>query len=799
MHTLATNRPKATKAMLGLLLSVLLLIPHADAASPPSYFQQPDIIHSSKRALIDLVPGPSTRQQQQQQQQQRQRRGLHILDAPPIDPHLLLASDQRRIERRAQEAASLPSGGWVSVEAATAAASNATNSTSNSASNPSDKLSQLGFLGNAYNAALNMSSSTTGGSQLVFVQLDTASADLWVVSARCTESTASACASDDIFRFDESKSSSYAPLLVSGSSSASFGSNGSSSNSGATVVRRSDGRSARLEERDGRSTGQHWEGRIRRSVKRWLNILSLDGYASHPVALVDGSRSVRVAAVSNDSTTVPFSITYADRSYASGIAGVEDVTFAELKAPRQVFGLVDRTNVTLLQQGIGGILGLGFPRGSSIARTLIGQNVSAISNTSSAPPSVVPLMTTILSSEGSNVSYPLFSLAFNSTGGRMSIGAVDPYILPTAKDRALVDWHDVVPFPSGDTSKPSNATANIEGPELGSYVYWALQLAVAGVNGTSANISSSPYANYTGPSPLAIIDSGTRGILGPVAAVADVYSLIPSSRHVGNGQWVVPCDTTLKMHFGFGETPSSVVRNLTLLPSQYLIGPASGNPNLCFSWLAASLNLPSADGVSWTFGTTFFQAAYTIFSLGIEGKEAPKIGFYPMDTRLANLTASNSDSGSAGAGTLDASASAALFAPEPSESVASWLANSATKIASTLPNSLVALPSFPDYYMTPTYAFAGATKSPTPGLVPPTDAGVGGVAGQPRYTPVITAAVGNGRVPVIANGTTVQPIPSNPAADAKDNSAAISTSRRDVISVYGLFVCVAIPSLYFYL
>ncbi|CAD6933977.1 unnamed protein product [Tilletia controversa] len=771
--------------MRALLLPLLLLIASTEAASPPSYFNKPDITHRSASALIDLVPRTSP-------QQQQQRRGL--------DSHDLLTSDQRRIQKRAQEA--------------TSAAGTATNSTSNSASNPSDKLSQLGYLGNAYNVALNMSSNTTGGSQLVFVQLDTASADLWVVSTRCNKSTAAACASDDIFRFDESKSSSYAPLLLSGSSS-SFSS--SSLNASATANL---GRSLRIKGRhmgrimvDGSGAGRQQNDWTRKSIKRWLSILSLPGYApdsassAHQLSTSEGNRNVRVAAAnvsagSNASTTVPFSIMYADRSYTSGIVGVEDVTLAELKAPRQAFGLVDRTNVTLLEQGIGGILGLGFPRGSAISRTLMGQNLSnaAISNTSSAPPSVVPLMTTLLSSDSSNASYPLFSLAFNSTGGRMSIGAVDPYILPTAKDRALVDWHDIVPFPSGDSSKPSNASVNVEDAQLGSYVYWALQLAVAGANGTSANISSSPYANYTGPSPLAIIDSGTRGILGPVAAVADLYSLIPSSRHVGNGQWVVPCDTTLKLHFGFGSSPASVMRNVTLLPTQYLIGPASGNPNLCFSWLAASLDLPSADGVSWTLGTTFFQAAYTIFSLGIEGEEAPKIGLYPMDTRLANLTASTS-----GSGTLDPEASAALFAPEPAESVSAWLASSATKIASTLPNSLVPLPSYPDYYMTPTYAFASATKRPTPGAPPPTNAGVGALGGQPRYTPVITAAIGNGRVPVIANGTTVQPLPSNPAtaaAAAKKNAGTALTPRGDGRVVYGALAwaaaVVVVPSLYHY-
>ncbi|KAK0547479.1 hypothetical protein OC846_004841 [Tilletia horrida] len=741
---LKPSDPKAASLWLCFLLLCLFHQSVSAGTSPPAAFKHMNSLDQTQtpislnHRLIELSSTANTKRKLER------RRAL--------SPKALLTHDQRRTALRARAAEDSLRGNPALLSYA-----NATNS---SASNPGDKLTQLGFLGNAYNAALNLSTDATGGSQLVFVQLDTASADLWVVSQRCTKATSAACASSDIFRFDESKSSSFAALELSTS--------GASGNQ--SIARRMS-----MKKREEVVVG--WGARLRR---RWLDILSLSGFNAPNLesGLGIGSSALgntRVA--SSNSTlssssggrqTVPFSITYADQTSASGIVGVEDITFAELSTSRQAFGLVDQTNVTLLQQGISGVLGLGFARGSSIAQSLVGMNLtgSAISNftsgteSSSLPPSTSPLLTTLLSSTQSNASYPLFSLALNSSGGRMSIGAVDPFILSTAKDRDLVDWHDVVPFPLGDSSQPLNSTANQQGSELGPYVYWALPLAMAGVNGSSANLSASAlYTNYVGTSPLAIIDSGTRGILGPVAAVADLYSHIPSSRHVGNGQWVVPCDTDVRMHFGFGAGPDQVVRNITLLPTQYLIGPASGNPNLCFSWVAASLDLPSADGLSWTFGVAFLQAAYTIFSLGIDGKEPPKIGLFPMDASLANLTLAATSGSGSGSTQLSPSASAVLFAPEPSASISSWLANNATTIASNLPNSLVPLPTLPDYY-TPTYAFASATARPTAGSDPTT------LAGQPTYKPVITAVSGNGEVPVIANDTTVQPLPSNPAAAA---------------------------------
>src|ERR1700743_3865443 len=47
--------------------------------------------------------------------------------------------------------------------------------------------------------------------------------------------------------------------------------------------------------------------------------------------------------------------------------------------------------------------------------------------------------------------------------------------------------------------------------------------------------------------------------------------------------------------------------NFTLQPTDYVIGPASGNPNMCLTWPRASQ--PTADGIDWQLGTPW--AAYT--------------------------------------------------------------------------------------------------------------------------------------------------------------------------------------------
>lgn len=51
--------------------------------------------------------------------------------------------------------------------------------------------------------------------------------------------------------------------------------------------------------------------------------------------------------------------------------------------------------------------------------------------------------------------------------------------------------------------------------------------------------------------------------------------------------------------------------NITLQPTDYLIGPVSSNPALCLSWPRATQS--SGDGLDWHLGTPFLRTVYSIF------------------------------------------------------------------------------------------------------------------------------------------------------------------------------------------
>ncbi|SPO26279.1 related to MKC7 - aspartyl protease of the periplasmic space [Ustilago trichophora] len=568
-----------------------------------------------------------------------------------------------------------------------------------SSNNPHDELHSIAYLSGAYDLALNISSSPN--SQLVFVQLDTGSSDLWITSTSCTSLR---CHDGNVLKFNPAESESYRTIQVDAAAgtrlnltASSFG--GNSTNSSTTTV--------------------------------------------------SDSRRLATRQSDQQKLEIPFSIYYDDTTAASGILASDTIALGNLVVPHQAFALINATNVTLAAQGISGVLGLGFPRGSVVSRSLIGYE-SQIGDVET-----MPFMTSVL--QGSNESYPLFGLFLTRDGGRATFGAVDPQLLPTSHDRALVEWYDVYPFPSGDTWLPANDTLNVDAEALGPYVQWVLPLHSAGV---AANpVTLTPTYSSANPHPLALIDSGSSSILGPASDVEAIFSRILNSRHVGGGRFVVPCDTTERMYFSFGG------RNLTLLPSDYIIGPDAQQPFLCFAWPSAAP--PDTTGVSWILGTPFLRTVYSLFSIGINTKESPKIGFFPLRQPAS------------------ATESSIVFAPQPTQSLSSFLNSQATTIDSWIPNQLVTLTSA----QSRPYFFANATTTPSLGVVPTK------VGAPESYSAILTRGMG-GQIPAIASSSSPQPVPHNPAATGDNGANNGQSNNRASLPIAAPAVAATICSIW---
>jgi len=351
------------------------------------------------------------------------------------------------------------------------------------------------------------------------------------------------------------------------------------------------------------------------------------------------------ASVNGNSTA--FNVSYSDSTGVSGFVARESVLLANLTAENQVFGVVTQSNVSFVDQ-TSGILGLGFPRLSGIS--------SSVTNST---PFFVGL------AQQGLLDYPLFGLSLTrNSSGTLSLGAIDGSVV---KNVSKIGWNKVVEF------APFRNESNVS-----TYLQWAIPLAAFSVNDTQLTPLPT-YTNLGGNTSLAMFDIGTSGLYGPYQDVTRLFSLIGSARLVGDGQWAVPCDTVVSISFTFGS------QNYTLQPSDYLIGPAVGNPNLCLSWPRALP--PSSDGIDWQLGTPFLRTVYSIFSYGINTKEPPMLGLYPLQNTINSL--------------------------ETQDSISSFFSSISAAVATTLPNFPLSTPSF----TTPSYALNSSISAPTGGIV----------------------------------------------------------------------------------
>ncbi|KAI0819099.1 acid protease [Irpex lacteus] len=372
-----------------------------------------------------------------------------------------------------------------------------------------------------------------------------------------------------------------------------------------------------------------------------------------------------------------FNVSFADTTAASGFVALESIQVSNLTIPQQAFGLVNASNVTF-HNDVSGILGLGFPRLSRI--------FSSLTNGT-------PFFATM--AQRGQLAYPLFglSLTLNSSGS-LTLGAVDGSVVTNL---SLIQWNEVVPF------APLLGSAG----NASSYLQWTIPLSGIQVNGTIL-MPQPTYPNVTSNGSLALLDAGTPGIFGPYQDVSRIFASIDGSRLVDSdaGQWVVPCDASETIAFQFGG------KTYLLQPTDYLMGPVSGTPDLCLSWPRASL--PSSDGIDWQLGSPFLRTVYSIYSFGIDRKEPPMIGLYAL--RNATAPAQSSDV------------------------VQAYFSSASATITTNLPNVLLPTPS--SFSISP-YTFNASITAPqgkimASGLATSTYSPVLATSGHPNQTAILT-------------------------------------------------------------
>ncbi|KAK7690712.1 hypothetical protein QCA50_005811 [Cerrena zonata] len=403
----------------------------------------------------------------------------------------------------------------------------------------------------------------------------------------------------------------------------------------------------------------------------------------------------------NQNQTV-FNTSFADGTTATGFVALETVQISNLTIPEQAFGIVTATTVTNPDQ-VSGLLGLGFPR------------LSRIFNTGVA--NATPVFSTL--GQRGQLDYPLFGLSLTrDASGTLAFGAVDGSVVT---NMSLIEWNEVVSF------APFAAESNTS-----SYLQWSIPLSRISA-GTTVLTPQPTYPNNTNGFSLALLDVGTTGIFGPYQDVARIFGAIEGSRLVDtSGQWAIPCDSNTTMAFQFSQT------TFLLQPTDYLIGPAEGDPNLCLSWPRAQP--PSSDGIDWQLGNTFMRTVYSIFSMGIDRKEPPMIGFYPLRNTSDPVES-------------------------PTE-VSAFFSSISHTISTTLPNFPLPTPTF----TTPAYIFNTSISAPAGKIVS------SGLATS-TYSPVLgTHHLNASAIPTVTPSPTLQTFILTDASGHVSTSVSVAPS-----------------------
>ena len=213
-------------------------------------------------------------------------------------------------------------------------------------------------------------------------------------------------------------------------------------------------------------------------------------------------------------------------------------------------------------------------------------------------------------------------------------------------------------------------------------------------------------------------------------------------------------------------------RYVQLQPSDWMYAQVSGS-SFCLAWPRAMAS--SGDGIDWQLGTPFLKKVYSVFSYGINGAQAPLVGFLPLDSTTSSPT---SAAGASSAPSASASSTASADPDSPTPTTIETLSLTVT-VQTTLPNAVLPDPS----YTTPSYVYSTPTLAPGVtqylGLANSSDYQVADV-------PVISPA---------ANASTSSYGGSSSQSDTTPSAASSSSHLPGLPGVLFLLVCVMAPVL----
>ncbi|KAJ7074245.1 acid protease [Mycena amicta] len=271
---------------------------------------------------------------------------------------------------------------------------------------------------------------------------------------------------------------------------------------------------------------------------------------------------------------LPFSLHYLSGS-VEGQTVYDTFSFGSHQVKNQALATVYKTaELGLASSNTSGILGLCFPASAAISPTA----------------GATPLENLMAMFDPEN---RLFAFHLPRDPGStdpqasFTIGAVDPKIVPDPSLIAIL---------------PVERTGS-------QYDYWKICILRFIVNGSPFEISSSriPSARC----PLAVLDSGTTLILGPIADVKAIYDMLGAgARYSPDAGYQVRCTLNILLRIVVGNPPGQY----TIHPFDFAWSEGGTSGEWCLGGIQGNDRVNGAD---WIFGDTFLRNCYVVGLLGL--------------------------------------------------------------------------------------------------------------------------------------------------------------------------------------
>ncbi|KIJ18474.1 Merops: A01.UPA [Paxillus involutus ATCC 200175] len=283
-----------------------------------------------------------------------------------------------------------------------------------------------------------------------------------------------------------------------------------------------------------------------------------------------------------------------------GIVSEDTVSFGGFTIPTQELLGVTTTTTGLINDGLSGIMGLGFSTISALKTTPFWQTLYN-SNLLSQPMFGFYLERYIADQTQIN----------SAPGGTLTLGGTNSSL--------YTGQIEFINMPSGST--PS---------------YWLQQVTTVTVQGKSVSIPSG--------SGLAAIDTGTTLIGAPSSIVQSIWADVPGSVALDGqyaGLYAYPCTTAISVSISFGGT------NWPISAADMNLGTLTGTgttAQLCVGGIFdIGSTVGSGQGVpSWIVGDTFLKNVYSVYQAN-----PPAVGFAQLASGLSSSTGTPSGGSSA--------------------------------------------------------------------------------------------------------------------------------------------------------